>query len=172
MTQSIQVLCLGLAIFFLSCSKDNEVSVEAQLSGSWKAIEVYTNNGQSSGTANGITINSTYTFEGKDINTIVTFNDDHTFSSVGSYTQVLKTTLNGETFITEFEANDFVLPGTWEATETSITFKQATGEVQTAEIITLTDEKLEFKYEFSNTEITPDFTTLTSATIFYTLKKE
>lgn len=172
MQQLTKILTLALLVFFTACKKDDETDGGGDdLVRTWKVVEVSCTDGKTTTTDGTDVITATYTFTGKNITSTVVFKDDKTFSSTGSYTQVLKTTLQGQTFTSEITLNDFASTGTWSKQGNTLTIKDNMNQTQDAEIVELTSAKLRLKYLVSTTETDPSGLVSTQkATINYVLE--
>ncbi len=154
MQQLTKILTLALLVFFTACKKDDDTSDGGgdDLVRTWKVTDVSCTDGKTTTTDGTDVITATFTFTGKNITSTVLFKDDKSFSSTGSYTQVLKTTLQGQTFTSEIMLNDFASTGTWSKQGNTLTLKDSQNNTQDAEIVELTSTKLRLKYLVNTTE--------------------
>ena len=173
MQQLTKILTLALLVFFTACKKDDDTASGGgdDLVRTWKVVEVSCTDGKTTTTDGTDVISATYTFTGKNITSTVVFKDDKTFSSTGSYTQVLKTTVQGQTFTSEITLNDFASTGTWSKQGNTLTLKNNANETQNGEIVELSSSKLRLKYLLNSTETDGAGTIVTQkATINYVLE--
>ncbi len=155
MQQLLKFCTLALLVFFVSCNKDDDASGGDDLIRTWKVTEVNCTDGKTVVQDGTDITTTTFTFTGKDITSEVIFKDDKTFSSTGSYTQVLKTTFQGTTFTNEITFSAFATSGTWTKDGNNLTLKNASDPAQTAEITELTSSKLRFKVFINESETDP-----------------
>ena len=71
------------------------------------------------------------------------FSDDNSFSSTGSYTQVLTITVSGQSNQQEVETGAFATDGTWERNGDTVTFmNDGQTEPSDAQIVELTETEM------------------------------
>ena len=108
------LIILTFALTLISCSDDDSDSstINGDVSGEWM-IESINYTGSSVTTAQGNSITSNFTGESFDENATVTFNDDNTFTSQGSYSIQLTTTTFGQTEDQSITIDDYNSEGDW-----------------------------------------------------------
>ncbi len=167
------VLFFCLVLFASACNKDPELDPTGNmLVGTWQATEIYCDDGI--GLLDGITY-QTYSFEGKNITSKITLNDDQTFTSEGSYIQAFTLYFFGDPEPIEYEIphNDFAISGTWSNTDSTMTFLNDGSPInEPSEILEITDTKLRLKYRSSLTVSEGGSSVTQNSTIFYTLEKQ
>ena len=108
------LIILTFALTLISCSDDDSDSstINGDVSGEWM-IESINYTGSSVTTAQGNSITSSFEGESFDENATITFNDDNTFTSQGSYSIELTTIAFGETQDQIVEIDDYNSEGDW-----------------------------------------------------------
>ena len=144
-------LAFALLLVLASCNKDDSSGPSSDLSGEWKLTDMRCDDGKTSTTVDGQTISGTFTFSGKNYNVTLDLNSDGSFTSSGSYTQVLKTTVLGQTVTQEVPLNGFSSSGDWSQNGNNLVFT-GSGETQTWEIVTESDTEITMKTLVNKTE--------------------
>ncbi len=110
------ITVFSITLFLASCSSsDDAPQVDAKdMLGTWNLTEI-TTEGTTKSTANGVTIESTFSSFGKNYNAKTIFTENpNNFESSGSYTSVLTTTTLGQENTIEVPLNNILGSGTWE----------------------------------------------------------
>ncbi len=163
---------LTFSIFLLLVSCKKEETTSADFAGTWNLTAITCDDGVTTTTDGADVATATYKFNGKDYNVKVVFKDDKTYTSSGSYTQVLTTTVLGQTFTQEFPSNAFSTSGTWAKTSTTLTFTDSQNNAGAYEILEETDVKVRMKYALNSTKTEPTGEIITQkATIFVTMTR-
>ena len=163
---------LCFVVFLASCGGES-TEMMSDFAGTWSVIEVNAEDGYTETIMNGDTITGTFKFYGKDISSEISFEDNpNTFSSIGSYTQVLTTTIQSTDVEEEKVLNDFPASGIWEATSTLLSLTTTGQPIQTATIVEMNGSTLKLAYHLDKTTAVPGGTVTQTATINYTLEKK
>ncbi|TQD40705.1 hypothetical protein [Haloflavibacter putidus] len=116
-----KIMLMAVAIVtvtLMSCSSDDDSTQAApnssELAGSWELTDFHYN-GETTTTMAGQSFTTTYDAQGQDFdNAVVTFNEDNTYTSSGSYDiEITMNTMGQETTQTS-TLNDVYGSGTWE----------------------------------------------------------
>lgn len=165
-----KIAALALLVFFASCKKDEETS-GSDVVGTWNLTETSCDDGNSTTTVSGVTATATFKWTGKNFAAKLVFNTDGSYTSSGSYTQVLTTIAAGQTITQEIPLNDFFGTGTYKISGKTMTATASDGTSSTAEILEQTSTKLRFKYSLNRTTNQSGATVVQKGSIYYTLTK-
>ena len=107
-------LLTAALVFFVSCSKDddNPGTDSSMVLGEWN-LEEFSYSGSTTATQGDQTVSSTYTGEAYDLDARVIFNSATNYSTEGSYTIKLTTTVNGQTMVQDYPYSDISGSGTY-----------------------------------------------------------
>lgn len=174
MKNAIKVLSLLTLVLFASCKKDDKKTADDGIVGTWNLTVLTCDDGTSTTELDGTTTTTTFTTEGKDFTSKVTFNADGTYDASGSYTAVQVITFDGSSFTQETAISDFLGEGTYEVVGSTMKTEASTGEMGEAEILTLNGSTLELKFLVDQVVSDPSspITTSTTGTYYYTLEKQ
>ncbi len=148
------------------------------VTGTWKLTALECNDGVTTTTIpdQNYMITANYTFMAKDINTTLELNKDGTYTSSGSYTQVLSTTIDGSTTVQEIPVNDFFGSGVWELEEDQIIFITSQNQENQMAFFTIEGDVLNMEYLLSTSTTMASGglvgTITQDATIFCTLERD
>lgn len=167
------LLLAGFAFLALAGCKDDEDSVNinpALLVGDWEPIELYCDDGEAVTNALGLEIKATYSFEGTDFNATLTFTDNpNRYSSSGSLTYDITTTVQGTTETESLTVSDFFGSGEWEINGDVITqFPDDGSPAQSTKILELSEDKLRLRFDQDITEEELGIEVHSTATVFAT----
>ena len=113
----IFILCMLFSI--IACNDDDNATPENLAGTSWKAVEFES---EVEITTNASTTNFSYGFEGKNMDYVVTF-DENTYSTEGSYDFETEFTSNGEVISNDTQAyTDVMGSGTYSTSNDTISF--------------------------------------------------
>ncbi len=171
MSNFVKLFLLSYVLFAFSCKKDDSVS-PSDLVGTWNLSEATCNDGATTTTGGGQSFSATFTSSGKNFASTVTFKDDGTYTSAGTYTATLVTTILGQTTTQDVNIPSFAGSGTWSLNGTTLTVTDSQGTSSAAEVLENTDQK--FRYKLSINEIdtsTPGYTVTQKGTYFFSLTK-
>lgn len=147
--KKISILFLSFLFVFASCSKDddntpNQVDSTIDITGSWELTGMEYE-GESSQTVQGQTITMDYVGVARDIDAQVVFTENpNEVTSTGSYTIDLTMNYLGQTITQDYflDFSDYITSASsWSIDGNEMTF-ESEGEVQTAEIVTLTQNMM------------------------------
>ncbi|MCC6723716.1 MAG: lipocalin family protein [Saprospiraceae bacterium] len=172
MKNAIKILSLLTLVLFAACKKDESTKSSSDIEGTWKLTFMSCDDGQITTEAGGIASSGTFTASGKDYNATVNFKADGTFTSSGSYTQVMSLTVDGFEQTLETPTSDFLENGTYTFDGTTLT-TTVDGESGSGEVTVLTDTNLEMEVKIDKTD---DFggqgSSTTKATFIYKMEKQ
>ena len=169
----LHALCLLTlsALLFIGCKKDEDAA-PGSIPGTWKMTDVHADNGVSTSTFLGQEITYTYSFHGKDYNTVTTFTENpNEFSSTGSYTIVTTINILGQITTTETPGDAFSGTGTWSINGNTLT-QVFSGETAEFEILELSDSKLRLKQDLDVTFDDNGSLVHNTATVYATFEKQ
>jgi Lipocalin-like domain len=163
-------LLFAFFLLVIACKKDDPET--SDVAGTWNLTEASCNDGKTVSTGGGVSLTSTFTSTGKNFAMTVTFNEDGTYTSAGSYTAVLKITSGGQTIEQEAAVNEFVGNGTWKIDGNTLTVKDSNGTETSAEILENAAQKFRYKTNVNITDSSlPGYTVSTTGTYFFTLTR-
>ncbi|MFC5047143.1 hypothetical protein ACFSTE_11810 [Aquimarina hainanensis] len=176
MKKTIFFLLIIPFLAFTSCSSDddNATDNESLLTGKWRLTAFSVTNGKSITTAQGATLTTDFTSEGKDFSTEVIFTKiPKIAASTGKYTAVTTTTVEGQTSTTDVTGVNFDLVGLWEIQGNKLIVEDPNShEKQSTTITELTSTKLSFTIDYKDTVNNAGVTTEASGTANYTFTKK
>ncbi len=120
-------------VTLMSCSSDDEstsaVPTNSELTGVWE-LTTFNYGGETTTTMDGESLTITYDAQGQNFdNAVVTFNEDNTYTSSGSYEIEMTMTMMGQESTQTHTLNDVYGSGTWEVDgNTLITQDGTTGQ--------------------------------------------
>jgi Lipocalin-like domain len=169
MTHS-KILAFCLLLLSVACNKDDDANNSGNdLSGTWKLTAI-SSEGTTSTTGPGTAISGTFKTTGKDYKAQVTFKNDGTFVSSGTYTAVATTTIGGQTFTQEQPIQDFLGNGTWKRAGNKLTVT-VNGVTTEATIAEETDKKLRIAGTFDRSTTASGLTVVQKGTISQTIER-
>jgi Domain of unknown function (DUF5004) len=169
MNHFIKIFLFSLVVFSFSCKKDDVVAADT-IVGTWNLTAATCNDGVSTTTVDSEVLTSTFTSLGKNFATTVTFKADGTYTSGGTYTAVLVSTTDGQSFTSEVDVPAFAGAGTWSIASNKLTVNDGTT-TQIADIVENTASKFSYKAVVNKTTTTTDYSSVTKATYNFTLTK-
>jgi Lipocalin-like domain len=160
-----------ISLLLMGCDKEDTTDV-SKVVGNWELTEIYTDDGVSTNTGFGETFSYTYSFYGKDFNTVTTFTENpNTFTSSGSYTVVTTAVIGGLENTVETNVPAFNTPGQWEIN--GDTFIQTiSGNSTEFQILELSDTKLRLRFDEDVTFESGGYVTNNQATVFSTFERQ
>lgn len=165
-----KLLLLSVAVLLFSCDEDDPMPTSKGMVGTW-AVTAVDYKGSTTTTAQGVNLKADFTGTGKDMNMIATFNETpNTFTTEGSYTIVLKTTMMGQTETEEMPFEGVFSNGTWTLSSNTLTITTPDGE-EKATVIEQTPTTLKFKAVIAETETDMGFTVKTNVEAVYSFQK-
>lgn len=169
-----RLLMIGLIAFAVaSCDKDDNSAEQALLAGEWEPIEIYTNNGVNIASSPFGTFTSTYTFEGKDFDVLVVFNENpNTYSSSGTMVYVSIINFMGIEQTIESTVNGFNGSGTWSLNGSILTQVPTGQDPMDMEVLELSGERLRVKMEIDVTFVDQGVTNRDLATVYATFQRK
>jgi hypothetical protein len=163
---------LALAISFTACSEDDNTPNSNELAGSWR-MESLDYSGTSTTTTGGQTASADFDGVASDIDLTIDFSENpNQYTTSGSYKVTVTSEVNGMTFEQTQEFNGFLDNGTWERDGDIIMVTTGSGELSEATIATLNANTLILESVDSETNVTPDITTVTQVTSVITFSRE
>ena len=131
-----------------SCSKDDD---SFEIMGEWTVTDIsYT--GTSSSAVGGVTQTFDFTGTGYDMDLKISFEDTpKEYSAEGDYSIMLVVDVAGQMMEVPWTNVDFIGNGEWEKDGNTLSVTASTGEVQTATIVELTDNKMVIAWDFMDT---------------------
>ena len=147
--KKLSVLFVAFLFVFTSCSSDddngNQIDLSVDITGQWDLTGIELE-GDASMTFEGQTVTITYTGFGKDFDAEVIFTDNpKEVNATGTYTMVMTTSFLGFSETEEYpvDFSDDFDAGTWSIEGNLLVITDAnTNEVQTAQIVHLTQNKM------------------------------
>ena len=134
-----------------SCSKDDESTAEAGIMGDWTVTDI-SYEGTSTSAVGGVTQAFDFTGTGFDMDLKISFADNpKEYTAEGDYSIMLVTDFQGTPIETPWTNVGFIGSGEWVKTGNTLTVTASTGEVQSANIIELTDSKMVIGWDFEDT---------------------
>ncbi len=139
--------------FFFSCSDDNNVDPSNALVGAWTVSEISYTGNTSTVVPGNPPVAGTFTGEGFDMDLKIDFeNDPNNYTTSGNYSINLETTVNGQTYPSVWNNQEFQGSGTWSRSGDVMTFTSADSQTSEAQIIEETDSKLKFTQTYNNSQ--------------------
>ncbi len=162
------LLCALILCAVSSCQKE-DTDLPITVEGKWEITAVSCQDGVQTVFENGATRGGAFVFEGQSFSSIVEFKSDATFNGSGNYTKVFSSLVNGTMQNDSFQANDLAYNGDWEKLDDNLQLTHYN--IETFEIIELTSNKMQLKFNLNET-IEKDQQTITNVgTVFYTLRR-
>lgn len=171
--KKLNLLCIAFALVLTACSSDDDGGTPANTSGdllgTWIGVDVdYTGNSTTS--AQGQTLESTFVGEAYDVDYMLTFTENpNEVVADGSYSIELTTTTLGQSQVDNIENLEFINDGTWSRVGDQLTI--VNGEATSVgTIVELTDTMLRLAISQTDTQTQPDFefTSTVNAVMTYT----
>lgn len=161
----LKILCLSLLVAFTSCKDDDDTPPTGNTSGNlvatWIATD-YSYEGTTTSETMGISVTSTFVGTASELDLELTFNEDNTYETNGSYTLNLVTTFEGQTIEQDVPFN-VSSSGTYELDGNMLTI---TGQGATSEatILELTENTLRYTATAETTQTVGQTTATTIIT--------
>jgi len=134
-----------------SCSKEEDVTAEAAIMGEWIVTDI-SYEGTSTSGVGGTTQSFDFTGTGFDMDLKISFSDDpKDYTAEGDYSIKLVTDFQGSPITTDWTNVGFIGSGDWVKTGNTLTVTASTGEIQSANIVELTDSKMIISWDFEDT---------------------
>jgi len=136
-----------------SCSKDDDSidTTDTRIMGDWTVTDI-SYMGTSSSNVGGVTIDADFTGTGYDMDLKISFDENpNEYTAEGDYSIMLVTDFQGTPIETPWTNVGFIGNGDWVKTDNTLTITASTGEVQSATITELTDNKMVIEWDFSQT---------------------
>lgn len=143
---------LSLFLLLTACEKDNKLEVNNDnIAGEWN-MTGFSYSGMSTTVAGGETSASSVAGTGRDINFMISFKANGTYTSSGNYTVDLSYEFGGQTFTQPYIVSDFLKSGTYELMDQEMTItRDEDGEISIATIRELSSEVLIFELQQTET---------------------
>lgn len=145
--KKVSILFVSLLFVFASCSSDDDNTdnqVEVDVTGSWE-VTALEGEGEATGEFSGQTVTIPFEMLGKDFDAQMLFTEDpNEIIPTGTLTLEITTIFLGQTNTTEELVDfstEFVTASSWSIEGNILTYERD-GQTQTAEIITLTQNKM------------------------------
>lgn len=162
---------LALSVLFISCDKDDDGTPADNLPGTWRLVDIHSENGVATITLQGIPLTLAYESEGNSYNTTTTFTENpNEFTSEGSYV-IHSTIATPGTPTTYDETVNIGGTGTWSINGDVLT-QTLGGETTEIDILELSKTKMRLKYDVTLSEDNQGLIFQTTATIFSIFEKE
>lgn len=143
----LKISLLAACFIFCGCKKDNGNGIS--IINTYDLTEAKTDDGQLTFGIGALKTTQEYTFTGEDYNVILTINEDNTFTSQGTYTQLMVIEGVGAP---GNQRNPFPNSGTWSLDKNVLTLTSADEtDIIEFEIFTQTKDRLEGQYIKQNT---------------------
>jgi hypothetical protein len=167
-----KLLLFSAAVILFSCGKDDDPKPSSDgIVGTW-AITELEYHGTTSTSAQGASIEATFTGAGKDLNLTTTFGKNpNTVTNQGSYTIVLTTTIMGQTSTEEYDFEEAISDGTWALNGSTLTVTTQAGP-QEVTVLEQTATSLKLKAVVSENQTQQGITIATNVEATYTFKKQ
>ena len=163
------LLCALILCAVSSCQKDED-NLPITIEGKWEIKAASCQDGIQTITENNSTSGGAFIFEGESFSSEIDFMSDATFKGSGGYTKVLSTLVGGNMMTESIQANEFENEGDWKKLETNLELLHEN--VETFEIVELTSETLELKFDLNETLEDGNRTINNVGTVFYSLKRK
>lgn len=140
-------LVVLVSFLIISCNKNDDKPQlsDIDLSGTWELTE-YTEEGTSSATILGTSVESTFTGLGKNLDAQVVFNKTpNTYVSSGSFVMETTYTIEDQTTTEDVVIDNFLGTGEWEVSGNMLIINNETGETA-AEAIDVSTNKIKLKH--------------------------
>jgi hypothetical protein len=167
-----KLFLIAITVVLFSCGGDDDPKPSsATLVGKW-AVTGVDYKGTSTTSVDGIELESSFTGKGKDMNMTVTLNENPaTFTSTGSYTVALTTTVMGASYTQDYPFEGFMIDGTWKQDGNTLTVTNSGG-TQQATIVELTASSLKMTWDYTYTMTQDGATVKMNIQGAYTFKRK
>lgn len=167
-----KLLLLSVAVTLFSCGDDEDpLPTTKAMVGTWQ-VSAIDYKGTTTTTLAGATAKADYTGTGKDMNLTATFTENpNNVTTQGSYTVVMKTTVDGKTQTNEVEFDEAFSNGSWSLNGRELTITSADGP-ETVTIVEQSATTLKIKEVVNETETDQGATIAIKLEAVYTFTKK